>query len=126
MDVYPARKFHNLRADAASNKTSTMPHLLLIIIIHPTIIILLIDSSLLLLLLLLFGCFVVIIIKMTYKCNDCSGMIISLSSMLTYEEKGNGDSNPYCCSTTYADEIGRNFKIHAWKGFTGKEKEREE
>ena len=125
MDVYPARKFHNLRADAASNKTSTMPHLLLIIIIHPTIIILLIDSSLLLLL-LLFGCFVVIIIKMTYKCNDCSGMIISLSSMLTYEEKGNGDSNPYCCSTTYADEIGRNFKIHAWKGFTGKEKEREE
>ena len=63
---------------------------------------------------------------MTYKCNDCSGMIISLSSMLTYEEKGSGDSNPYCCSTTYADEIGRNFKIHAWKGFTGKEKEREE
>ena len=29
-------------------------------------------------------------------------------------------------STKYVDQIGRNFKIHAWKEFTGKEKEERE
>ena len=36
--------------------------------------------------------------------------------MSVYEKKkGDGDSKSYCCSTKYADGIGRNFKIHAWK-----------